>query len=132
MTIEIKVVETTALGSSTEVTTVDGLMIGLTQFNGRNGAVQPAAGDYTAAQVTSTSNATVQADLDALRGSATNVDNTSDADKPVSTATQEALDLASLISSASSKADMEFNAKQNSSTYAGSGSIEWANILMMA
>ncbi|MCJ8335767.1 MAG: hypothetical protein MJH10_16265 [Epibacterium sp.] len=125
MTIEIKVVETTALGSSTEVTTVDGLMIGLTQFNGRNGAVQPAAGDYTAAQVTSTSNATVQADLDALRGSATNVDNTSDADKPVSTATQEALDLASLISSASSKADMEFNAKQNSSTYAGSGSIEW-------
>lgn len=49
---------------------------GVTTFNGRNGAVVPQSGDYSAALV-----------------GLGNVDNTSDADKPVSTAMQAALDL---------------------------------------
>ena len=53
-----------------------GATAGVTTFNGRNGAVVPQSGDYSAALV-----------------GLGNVDNTSDADKPVSTAMQAALDL---------------------------------------
>ena len=53
-----------------------GATAGVTTFNGRNGAVVPQSGDYNAALV-----------------GLGNVDNTSDADKPVSTAMQAALDL---------------------------------------
>lgn len=53
-----------------------GGVAGVETFNGRDGAVTPQAGDYTAAMV-----------------GLGNVDNTSDADKPISTATQAALDL---------------------------------------
>ena len=52
-----------------------GATAGVSTFNGRNGAVVPQSGDYTAAMV-----------------GLGNVDNTSDANKPVSTATQTALD----------------------------------------
>lgn len=52
-----------------------GATAGVSTFNGRNGAVVPQSGDYSAALV-----------------GLGNVDNTSDADKPVSTATQTALD----------------------------------------
>lgn len=48
---------------------------GVASFNGRNGAVTPKSGDYTKAMV-----------------GLGNVDNTSDAAKPISTATQAALD----------------------------------------
>ena len=48
---------------------------GVASFNGRTGKVVPADGDYTKAQV-----------------GLSNVDNTSDANKPISTATQTALD----------------------------------------
>lgn len=48
---------------------------GVASFNGRTGKVVPADGDYTKAQV-----------------GLGNVDNTSDANKPISTATQTALD----------------------------------------
>lgn len=53
-----------------------GGVAGVEAFNGRTGTVSPQAGDYTAAMV----------GLD-------KVDNTSDAEKPISTATQAALDL---------------------------------------
>lgn len=48
---------------------------GVASFNGRTGKVVPADGDYTKAQI-----------------GLGNVDNTSDANKPISTATQTALD----------------------------------------
>lgn len=69
-----------------------GATAGVTTFNGRNGAVVPQSGDYTAAMV-----------------GLGNVDNTSDADKPVSTATQAALDLkanaADMTTALAAKAD---------------------------
>lgn len=52
-----------------------GATAGVTTFNGRNGAVVPQSGDYSAALV-----------------GLGNVDNTADADKPISTAMQAALD----------------------------------------
>lgn len=65
---------------------------GVTTFNGRNGAVVPQSGDYSAALV-----------------GLGNVDNTSDADKPVSTAMQAALDLkanaADMTAALAAKAD---------------------------
>ena len=69
-----------------------GATAGVTTFNGRNGAVVPQSGDYSAALV-----------------GLGNVDNTSDADKPVSTATQAALDLkanaADMTTALAAKAD---------------------------
>jgi hypothetical protein len=98
-------------------------------FNGRTGAISPTSGDYTAAQTTNTPAGTISAtdvqgalnELDtekvptsrtvngqALTANVTltksdvglgNVDNTSDANKPVSTATQTALNLKANIAS---------------------------------
>lgn len=59
-----------------EVIPVGGGGAGVSSFKGRTGAVQPQSGDYTKAMV-----------------GLGNVDNTSDADKPVSTAQQTALNL---------------------------------------
>jgi hypothetical protein len=77
---------------------------GVTSFNGRTGSVTPASGDYTPAQVGAepaiTAGTTAQywrgdkswQTLDKTAVGLGNVDNTSDAGKPVSTAQQTALD----------------------------------------
>lgn len=76
----------------------------VSSFNGRTGAIIPANGDYTAAQVGAEPSITAGTITQYWRGDKSwqildktavglsNVDNTSDANKPVSTATQTALD----------------------------------------
>lgn len=64
------------------ITGAGGGVAGVTTFNGRTGTVVPTTGDYTKSMV-----------------GLGNVDNTSDASKPISTATQTALDLKAPIAS---------------------------------
>lgn len=76
----------------------------VTSFNGRTGAVVPQSGDYTPAQVGAEPSITAGTTAQYWRGDKTwqtlnkaavglgNVDNTSDVDKPISTAQQTALD----------------------------------------
>lgn len=72
--------DTTANGlvfdNGSSLVTIDADGSAVQSFNGRTGVVTPQSGDYTKAQV-----------------GLSNVDNTSDANKPVSTATQTALNL---------------------------------------